>query len=73
MQTTTLPNFKGFAFVPESDDKFLKLFSHRHDYIWASHSTQAWQTESCHPLSDRLINQGAYLYGVDLVPKPTTP
>jgi hypothetical protein len=64
MKTATLSNFKGFAFVPESDDHFLKLFSHRHDYIWAPHSTQAWQTESRHPLSDRLINQGAYLYGV---------
>jgi len=49
-------------------DQFLALFPHRFDYIWAEHSNPGekpqWRTESRHPLSDRLIGQGAYLYGV---------
>lgn len=49
-------------------DSFLAIFRHRYDYIWAEHPdvTQKpqWRTESRHPLSDRLINQGTYLYGV---------
>jgi hypothetical protein len=57
-----------FQYVQEWDDDFLSLFPHRHDYIWAEHTTPkdkvAWKTESRHPLSDRLIRQGAYLYGV---------
>ncbi len=56
------------AYVQESQDQFLALFPHRYDYIWAEHPTPgtrpAWQTESRHPLSDRLIQQGQYLYGV---------
>ncbi|PSB18422.1 hypothetical protein C7B65_15115 [Phormidesmis priestleyi ULC007] len=62
MKTVT-SNSTRFSFIPEPDDKFLKLFSHRHDYIWAN-SQAIWQTESRHPLSDRLINQQSYLYGV---------
>ncbi len=55
-------------YIPEWDDAFLALFSHRYDYIWAEHPAPgqkvSWKTESRHPLSDRLIQQGAYLYGV---------
>ena len=47
---------------------FLTLFPHRFDYIWAEHSSPdaqvEWKTESRHPLSDRLIQQNSYLYGV---------
>jgi hypothetical protein len=65
MQLKSTLSFEG---VCEWDDKFLALFPHRFDYIWAEHPTPAavveWKTESRHPLSDRLIQQGAYLYGV---------
>jgi hypothetical protein len=58
----------SFAYVQEWDDSFLHLFPHRYDYIWATHPQPGqrpiWKTESRHPLSDRLICQGAYLYGV---------
>jgi hypothetical protein len=54
--------------VEERDDEFLMLFPHRFDYIWAEYLNPSaaveWKTESRHPLSDRLIRQGAYLYGV---------
>lgn len=57
-----------FQYIQEWDDEFLSLFPHRYDYIWAEHpdpkSKVEWKTESRHPLSDRLISQGAYLYGV---------
>lgn len=57
-----------FESVREWGDAFLSLFPHRFDYIFAPHAnpgeTPAWQTESRHPLSDRLIQQGAFLYGV---------
>lgn len=53
--------------VPETSP-FLSLFPHRHDYIWAEHPAPTqkpdWKTENKHPLSDRLILQGSYLYGV---------
>ena len=56
------------TFVQELDDRFLALWSHRFDYLYASHpdpgTKPQWQTETRHPLSDRLINQGTYLYGV---------
>jgi hypothetical protein len=56
-----------FQAVQDSDE-FLALFPHRFDYIWAEHPNPDvavnWKTESRHPLSDRLIQQGAYLYGV---------
>lgn len=52
----------------EESDRFLALFPHRHDYIWAEHPKPGekpnWQTESRHLLSDRLVLQGSYLYGV---------
>lgn len=58
----------SFEGVPEWCDEFLSLFPHRFDYIYATHpepgKTPDWQTESRHPLSDRLIRQGSYLYGV---------
>lgn len=58
----------SFEGVRESGDEFLSLFPHRFDYIYAKHpelgKTPDWQTESRHPLSDRLIRQGSYLYGV---------
>jgi hypothetical protein len=54
--------------VQEWDDAFLSLWSHRYDYLWAEHpevgERPQWQTESRYPLSDRLIQQGAFLYGV---------
>jgi len=58
----------AFGYVPERDDTFLSLFPHRYDYIYAPHPQPGdrpqWQTESRYPLSDRLIQQGSYLYGV---------
>jgi hypothetical protein len=57
-----------FQFVQESENLFLSLFPHRFDYIYAHHAnpgdTPDWLTESRHPLSDRLIQQGGFLYGV---------
>lgn len=58
----------SFQGVREWNNNFLALFPHRFDYIWAEHpsldAAVEWKTESRHPLSDRLIQQGAYLYGV---------
>jgi len=58
---------KEFESVSEQD-AFLRLWKHRFDYLWAAHTDPGvrpeWQTESRHPLSDRLLQQGAYLYGV---------
>lgn len=55
-------------YVEEHGNPFLTLFPHRLDYIWAPHPQPGhpveWQTETRHPLSDRLIEQGAFLYGV---------
>ncbi len=57
-----------FRYVYERDDRFLSLFPHRFDYIWADHvqpdQSVNWQTECRHPLSDRQIRQGSHLYGV---------
>lgn len=57
----------GFAYIQDSNP-FFELWPHRYDYLWAPHPTPAeqaqWQTESKHPLSDRLLEQGAYLYGI---------
>ncbi|NJR64517.1 MAG: hypothetical protein HC772_03025 [Leptolyngbyaceae cyanobacterium CRU_2_3] len=56
-----------FTYVEEGNP-FLALFPHRFDYIYAEHSQPGqapnWQTESRYPLADRLLSQGAYLYGV---------
>lgn len=52
----------------EQDNPFLALFPHRYDYIYAPFPEPGckpnWHTESRHPLSDRIIQQGGYLYGV---------
>ncbi|MEO1402804.1 MAG: hypothetical protein AAFV72_16360 [Cyanobacteria bacterium J06635_1] len=44
------------------------MFPHRYDYIYANYpgpgQRPQWQTESRHPLSDRLIRHGHALYGV---------
>jgi hypothetical protein len=57
-----------WATIPEADDRFLALFPHRYDYIWAEHpepgARAAWQTETRYPLGDRKIQQGRALYGV---------
>ena len=57
-----------FSYIYEHADSFLALFPHRYDYIYASHPAPhqrpQWQTESRHPLSDRLITQSSYLYGI---------
>jgi hypothetical protein len=62
-----LPSSPQFFAAPSSDP-FLALFPHRFDYIFATvpqpgHSP-SWQTERRHPLTDRLIDQSAFLYGV---------
>jgi hypothetical protein len=60
---------ESFSYVSEKDE-FLALFPHRFDYIYAEqqspplNSSPHWQTERRYPLSDRLIQQGHYLYGV---------
>lgn len=57
-----------FKYVPEISDGYLKLFPHRFDFLWAKHTTPGtrpnWKTESRHPLADRAVRQGQYLYGV---------
>ena len=56
------------TYIQEWDDEFLSLWPHRYDYIQAEHPVPGekpdWSTERRHPLSDRLIRQGYYLYGV---------
>lgn len=63
----------SFAFIQEWSDRFLALFSHRYDYIWAERPVPRqkpqWQTESRHPLSDRQLNEGEHLYGVRFGPQ----
>ena len=60
----------AFEAVREWNDDFLDLFPHRYDYIWGeqidlrSDQKVEWKTESRHPLSDRLIKQGSFIYGV---------
>ncbi|MGI0495039.1 hypothetical protein ACN4EG_24910 [Alkalinema pantanalense CENA528] len=58
----------NFQYIQEWDDAFLSLFPHRYDYIWAKPTPAGekvqWQTESRHPLSDRAVQQGGFLYGV---------
>ncbi len=63
---TQSPNF---GYVPEFDD-FLALFPHRYDFIYSERIPKpVWKTESRFPLSDRLIRQGSYLYGVRFGPR----
>lgn len=62
---SNLPPSQEFAFIPEIDHPFFGLFPYRFDYIYANHGFQAaWKTETRHPLSDRMIDQGAHLFGV---------
>ncbi|PZO51693.1 MAG: hypothetical protein DCF15_14560 [Phormidesmis priestleyi] len=60
-------------YVEETLNEFLDLWPHRFDYLYASHPDPGtkpdWKTETSHPLSDRIINQATYLYGVRLGPK----
>jgi hypothetical protein len=62
------PSSLQSQYVEEGNNKFFSLFPHRFDYIYARHPNPGdspdWQTESRHPLGDRLIQQGGYLYGV---------
>ncbi len=55
-------------YVQETNNEFLALWPHRFDYIYAQHpdpnQKPDWQSEARHPLPDRLIEQGAFLYGV---------
>jgi hypothetical protein len=64
MKTLSRP----FQYIEDQTDPFLALFPHRYDYLVAEHPEPgqhpAWRTERRHPLSDRLLHQGAYLYGV---------
>lgn len=57
-----------FRYVEDSSEQFFALFPHRYDYLFAEHpqpgQSPQWQTERRHPLSDRVLQQGAYLYGV---------
>ena len=58
----------SFECVQEMDREFLELFSHRWDYLYAEHpepeARPNWNTETRYPLSDRMMQQGKYLYGV---------
>ncbi|MGC1306276.1 MAG: hypothetical protein WA885_03535 [Phormidesmis sp.] len=57
-----------FIYVEETLNEFLDLWPHRFDYLFAPHPDPGtkpdWKTETSHALSDRLIIQGTYLYGV---------
>lgn len=57
-----------FALEVKEHSPFLDLFPHRWDYIYAPlpqpDQSPQWQTETKHPLSDRLIISGRYLWGV---------
>ena len=52
----------------QEPEPFLQLFPHRFDFLYAEHPDPGdrpdWKTEDRHPLSDRLLQEGAYLYGV---------
>ena len=58
--------------IPETDG-LLNLFQHRWDFIYTHHRKgirkPTWKTESRHTLTDRLILQGAHLYGVRFGPE----
>ncbi len=76
--TQTAPKKKSsnaFTYVPEAHDGFLALWPHRYDFLYAPHPDPGqkpdWKTESGHLLSDRLIAQGAFLYGVRPGPQTT--
>jgi hypothetical protein len=56
------------GYVQENTNKFFSLFPHRFDYLVSTHpipgESPGWTTENRHPLSDRLLLSGDYLYGV---------
>ena len=56
------------SYVIEHDDSFLALWPNRFDYLYAPHPDPGtkpdWQTESRYPVSDRILKQGAFLFGV---------
>ena len=60
------PHFS--ARLEEPDNRFARLYPHRHDFIYAPHPDPGckpqWKTESRYPLSDRKLVQGSFLYGV---------
>jgi hypothetical protein len=64
---------QSFTYVPEALDDYLAIWNHRYDFLCAPHPDPGqkpdWKTESRYPLSDRLIDQGAFLYGVRPGPK----
>ena len=55
-------------YIVETLSSFLSLWDHRYDYLYSPHPDPGtkpdWRTESRHPLSDRLLVQGSYLYGL---------
>jgi hypothetical protein len=59
-----VPQFQAI----QEPDAFLNLWPQRFDFIYAEHPDPGdrpdWKTEDRHPLSDRLLQAGAYLYGV---------
>ena len=67
-----IPQTLAYCPIPETDT-LLNLFSHRWDFIYTNHSKglrkPQWKTESRHSLTDRLIHQGAHLYGVRFGPE----
>ena len=69
MKTQSAP---ASTFVEEQDNPLLEIFKHRYDFIYANHPQPGekpiWFTEDRHPLTDRLIKQGSYLYGVRFGP-----
>ena len=66
--TTKKQSTPLFIYVKETLNEFLDLWPHRFDYLFAPHPDPGtkpdWKTETSHALSDRLIIQGTYLYGV---------
>ncbi len=64
----TLTSQLKFTYIKEVGNTFFDLFPHRFDYIYAPHpephTAPNWQTESRHPLTDRMLDQGRFLYGV---------
>ena len=67
-QTKNIPPQQFGAVLERA--KFLDLFPHRFDFIRSAHGIDpTWRTVSDHLLSDRLIQQGAYMYGVRFGPQ----
>ena len=62
-------------YIVETLDSFRALWRHRFDYIYAPHpdpdTKPNWQTETRYPLSDRILIQGTYLFGVRPGPETT--